>query len=938
MAKKQQFTKVRLSQMYCYGLESHERINCLKECKQKLIMAGAKADNLPKTLSQQLHFLTALQPKAQIVIQTWIRENTQLSERVDPNKILNDILLKEKNGNDMESSKLLWRNILGFYISQPCPEIIERFLNDEMVLSPHDDVEKDSESLPEHQSINVTEDDLEQCLLISQGLDASSDRIFPMFVAALVDTLNGKQEAASAWKEKLSTHAFPMAQKFESIISEFEFAHNQKEANGVEVLSAEFIATEDMDDYVIDSVAFVGAVTKLLPNDAFFVSPIALFINDKVWSISEEQAKTLYPHRGEVVGFINNYTKIFTQGELGIWRVEHRPSDKTAQYVLADYQSRVYLVVRVPHLSSDPDSVREWLLTQYQPQDESPAIFLLDDGVALRLPGDFSNPKKYNFDVPLDSYRKLSYIELRSHKATIVTQLPIASEKYDCAPAGTWIKRLIKRNHSSTNFPIFNKTHLQNLTHFIAEYEPESSAYYRALTHLEQISNSRELLDDMVQQLLKLPVIDAQINLKKNAILAEYESEQEQLKQAISSLVDKKAQLELEIDKQKKNLKNEIEKSKKALCQHELELDSRIRKTFENASQAGIETLAQAALLRALIADATVPVSQPKLTVKPESAIVAALSIPQTEPYLSPIATEISSKRQLMTVMEKQATATGLSETLLSGIVAAANVTPIVGLLGKHTKKALSAIANVFSGGVRGEVSIHGDLFSISDLMKSPVLIRSAENTCSMTLGDFLLHQQDNRLATVVELRGFNRMPPETLLPELSDCLNSDEQASGLCWMDQHQTLRHLSISQPIIFVLTFAVGKSTFPLQGPTAHRLPMFLAESIWGDEQPANNTTDIAPTIITSVLWQSLYTSIRESNAHHYNEQQILQTTLKSFYYSDEKSQAIAKLAFESGRSTSEKIVSDIEPLAPTLTNYAREITQGEAAAVLDCLFQS
>lgn len=204
--------------------------------------------------------------------------------------------------------------------------------------------------------------------------------------------------------------------------------------------------------------------------------------------------------------------------------------------------------------------------------------------------------------------------------------------------------------------------------------------------------------------------------------------------------------------------------------------------------------------------------------------------------------------------------------------------------------------------------------------------------------GGFLLHQQDNRLATVVELRGFNRMPPETLLPELSDCLNSDEQASGLCWMDQHQTLRHLSISQPIIFVLTFAVGKSTFPLQGPTAHRLPMFLAESIWGDEQPANNTTDIAPTIITSVLWQSLYTSIRESNAHHYNEQQILQTTLKSFYYSDEKSQAIAKLAFESGRSTSEKIVSDIEPLAPTLTNYAREITQGEAAAVLDCLFQS
>ncbi|KHT34504.1 hypothetical protein [Pectobacterium carotovorum] len=940
MVKKKRVIKERLNQMYCFGTEPHELISCLKECKKKLIIAGAKADNLPRTLPQKLYFLSTLQPKARLVIQTWFRTNVLFPEVDEPEKILDQLLLKERNENNkIEASKPLWRAILGFYVSQSCPEIIERFLNDESVLTSHDDVEEYTESLPEHQVVNVTEDDIEQCLLISQGLnDLPPDRILPMFVAGLVDTLNGEQEAASAWKEKLSTHAIPMAQKFESILTEFELTHTRREANGLEVSSAEFITTEDMNDFVVDSIAFIGVVTKLLPNDAFFVSPIALLINDKVWSISEEQAKILYPHRGEVVGFINNYTKSFSQGELGVWLSEHRPSDKPAQYVLADYQSRVYPVVRIPHLSSTPDSVRAWLLTQYQPHDESPAIFLLDDGVALRLPSDLSDPRKYDFDVPLDSYRKLACIELHSQKTTIVTQLPVASEKYDCAPAGTWIKRLMKLNHSSTNFPVFNKTHLKNLTHFITEHEPESNAYLRALAHLEQIADSRELLDDMVQRLLKLPVIDAQINIEKKAILADYESEQEQLRQAIASLADKKAQLESEIDKQKKHLKTEIEKSKKVIRQQEAELDWRIRQTFENASQAGIETLAQTALFRALVADVTVSVSQPEFIVKPESAIATALSIPQPESYLSPIATEITSKNQLLTVMEEQATATGLSETLLSGIVAAANVIPIVGLLGKNTKKALSAIANVFSGGVRGEVSIHGDLFSISDLMKSPVLVRSVENTCSMTLGDFLLYQQDNRLATVVELRGFNRMPPETLLPELSDCQISDEQASGFCWVDQHQTLRHLSISQPILFVLTFAVGKSTFPLQGPSARRLPMFLTESIWGDEQPANSNTDITPAYVTSVLWQSLYTSIRQSNAHHYNEQQVLQTTLKSFHYSDEKSQAITKLVFESGRSTSEKIVSDIEPLAPTLTNYAREVTQGEAAAVLDCLFQS
>ncbi|AYW90362.1 Uncharacterised protein [Yersinia pseudotuberculosis] len=928
MVKKQHVIKERMNQMFCFGLEPHELINCLKECKQKLIIAGAKADNLPRTLPQKLRFLNTLQPKARLVIHAWFSTNLLFPESDEPEKILNELLVKERTDNDeIESSKPLWRAILGFYVSQSCPEIIERFLNDESMVPPHDDIEECNESLSEHLSINVTDDDIEQCLLISRGNAVlPSDRVLPMFVAGLVDTFNGEQEAASIWKEKLSNHALPMVQKLENIIKEFEITRGPKEADSVEVLPAEFIATEDMNDYVVDSMAFVGVVTKLLPNEAFFVSPVGLLIHDKLWALSEEQAKILYPHRGETVGFINNYTKNFTQGELGIWHAEHRPSDKPAQYVLTSYQSRVYPVIRLPHLSSEPDSVREWLLTQYQPQDESPAIFLLDDGVALRLPSDLPDPKKYDFDVPLDSYRELTCIKLHSRQITIVTQLPVASEKYDCAPASTWIKRLIKLEYSSTNFPVFNKKNLQNLTHFIAEHEPETDGYVRAIAHLEQVSVSRGLLGNMIQQLLTLPEVEAQINVEKKAIITGYKCEQEQLRQAIASLAEKKVQLEAEIDKQKKHLKTETEKSKKALRQQEVELDSRIRQTFENASQAGIETLAQAALLRALIADVAVPVSQPEPTTKPEPTIALPLS--------SPIANKLINKRQLLTVIEKQAVATGLSETLLSGLVAAANVTPIIGLLGKHTKKALYTIANILSGGVLGEVSIHGDLFSISDLMKSPVLVRSTENTCTMTLGDFLMHQQDNGLSTVVELRGFNRMPPETLLPELSDCLLSDEQASGFCWVDQHQTLRHLSISQPILFVLTFAVGKSTFPLQGPAVHRLPVFLAENLWGDEQSADSSITITPTHVTPALWQSFYQEANPSANHDFNEQQTLRAVLQAFGFSESKSRAIAALAFTAGRSTSEAEAFGSELLARTLMD---EIDHGEAATILDCLFQ-
>jgi hypothetical protein len=154
----------------------------------------------------------------------------------------------------------------------------------------------------------------------------------------------------------------------------------------------------------------------------------------------------------------------------------------------------------------------------------------------------------------------------------------------------------------------------------------------------------------------------------------------------------------------------------------------------------------------------------------------------------------------LRAAIEEQAAITGLSENLLFSLIAAASVVSVVGLTGKYAQKTVVSLANILSRSIWGEVSIHGDLFSISDLMKS-VLIRSTNSTSSMTLGDFLAHQQSSGLMTIVKLRGFNRMPPETLLPELNECLFSSEYSAGLCWKDQNNTLRHLSLSYPVVCI-----------------------------------------------------------------------------------------------------------------------------------------
>lgn len=925
MAKKKSIISDRLGQMYYFGTESHELIRCLQECKQRLTRNGAKADNLPKGSEKRLHFLRTLPPKAKPVVFDWLRENLTFPEQNDPQTVLRDLLDAESNTDDIELCKPLWRTILGFYISSDCPEIITKFLNGEEIDLPQHRV---SDSL----TINVTDEDIEQCALISQGKEIPiPERTIPLFVGGLVDVLKGTHTADNRWRTKLSEHSLPLARKLGELIDQFEASNDIKAMDSTSIIQAPPVVSKEIDG-TMDEVMFIGKVLALTASGAFFVTPVSLLIDGNLRDLPEALVKDLYPHSGEAIGFENHFSKKFARGEMAIWKARYQPSDKPAQYVITDYLSRVYPVVALPHASDEPDAVREWLLTNYQPQNDTPVIFQLSDGVSLRLPGDLPDPKKYDFDMPLESYRQVPQTLLDSHALTVITELPQVSEKYDCAEASTWIKRLLKRTDSAKYFPQFSKGQLQNLTHFIAEHESGNEAsYLRAVSHLEQIADTRSFLNDMTQQLLALPEVETQINIEKQEILARYEDEQHQIKQSITVLSEKKIQLENEIADQKKKLKKETDRINKALRQQENELEQRIKKTFEAASQAGVETLAQTALLRAIIKNETAQEqpAQPRITSEPVAESVST-NFPLAE------TNALTRKHQLISAIEKQALATGLSESLLSSLIATASITPAVGLMGKQTKQAIASLANLLAGNVWGEVSVHSDHFSFSDLMNSPTLIRLSGDTLTMTLGDFLTQQQEAGLASIVELRGFNRTPPETLLPELHECLFRTPHPAACSWTDRRQALRHLPIRHPILFLLSFTTGKSTFPLQAPLAYQLPLFLAENIWSDERPFEQNTDITPSRITPELWQAIFVDNHQPEYQACAPWEALKAALLSLL-PDEQAQAVARLAYGLGRSTTQDIATTIDALAPEFGPYVQEMTTGESASVLEHLFQ-
>lgn len=932
--------KQRLSFMYGLGAEPHELSRCLKESRAQLITAGARAGILPIGMEREILFLAALQPKAESVICQWFRNNAVFADGDDFLESLEAIQATQSGELEASSAKPLWRVILKAFVQQQRPPAISIFLaGAEIALQSTKAKCADTQNTP---AIEVTDQDADLCLTIAEGKYIPNPaRAVPTLIAGIVAAVRGEDEVAAKRRAELDSHPSPLGKKLGSALSLFETISSASRMGSLAGKKAKTLAQGKI--YRPDGLPFLGVVKKVLPTGQIFVSIAGLLIDGELVEVLPAQAKQLFPSSGDATAFPSSFPKPFAEGEIGVWTAEHNSPEKSTQYVINGHLSRVYSVVRLPHPSHEPDAVRQWLLEAYKPHGKNFPVFLLSDGLALRLPGDLLDPGKFNFDMPLDSYQGLCPIELPVSRMAVVTELPIASHKYDCAPAGTCIKRLLKQRKESEGFPVLTKLQLQSLADFASASvtDPGYRSHMRALDSLEDLAALKNFLNEAVGQMLELPEIKSRIDEEKAGVIAAYTADQEDLRQKIASMAAQKRQLEAELESQKKASLSEIERLKKSVRQQEAELDKRIKSTFEKASEAGLETLAQASLLRAIIAGKGTPAALPESQDRRDSPAPARISqLPAT--LCLHEGAELASKRQLRRAIEITAAASGLSETMLVSAVAAARASPVIGLVGNRARKVTSILANMLADGVLCEATVTGDMFSISDLMKSAVLVRAGGQSWPATLGDFLEHQQAAGRPSLVELRGLNRAPPETLLPELAEQHLDDGGAGGICWTDKAGCPRLTLISSPTIFALTFVAGKSTFPIMhGPLAIALPVFHVDAMWGDEENSDPAAVPVPTRVALSAWLSLVhevpvEGIGAAASDYYGPKKKLQLAAGSLGFPEAKAGAIGLLAFFAGRLPSTGIKADVKLWAPDLLAYVKETDDGSEAGLLSSIF--
>ena len=651
----------------------------------------------------------------------------------------------------------------------------------------------------------------------------------------------------------------------------------------------------------VGKLPVLGVCTNILTSGQFFIHIAGAILDDNLIEFSHNESLLLFPESGDATGFPNDYFDTSPPRDLlAIWGVKYQNTDRRTRYLIRDFQSNVYQVFKVPHPSTDPDHVRSWIQYQYSGRVYVYPVFELADGVIIKTLSDTTHFANYNFDTPFNAYKSLEVVAWQG-KLIVIKPFPVAEFKYDCANINSAIKRLFKVRAEITNFPVLTKANLQDLAALASKEFDDgliTQSASRAINSIEHIFSIRENVDIFFEDLLSLPEVVKKIN-----------EEIEKVRFDQKSLIDSGRAELVQLDLSKKKLLNEIQAANQVVKNQASELAKEIKKAFERASKEGVKTLSDIAVFQSFLT--------PGLSSKSNKEVEKnTLDISNAK--------EITEFKELANSINLKAIQTGLSPNSLRIATSALISSGILGLTGGNTSQIISSIADVIAGGNLCSISISADMFSMGDLLKAPVSI-SSDRLVSLSLGQLLESYQNVSRSLIVELKGFNRFPPESVLDELLTLTDWNEQVRVLSWRSVSGEYSSLEIKAPIFFILTFSSGRSIFPIVGDQAYEIPLLDTGINWSDNMDPISGRVFPPTFI-------LNSFLREIEKNYSNKKELkidnlsllsmehiqeLALTLQSLGESDEDANILSFLLFSIGRY-------DIKELLPFVDNSTSQLS--------------
>jgi hypothetical protein len=279
-------------------------------------------------------------------------------------------------------------------------------------------------------------------------------------------------------------------------------------------------------------------------------------------------------------------------GEIGLWKVTHQNTEKKTQYLITEHHARVYEVIQIPHNSDDPDSVRSWIQNSFKYVQGQFPIFELEDGLLVRTPWELSDTSNTKFEKALEVFDELEAFITVQGKKIVIGPLPAVVKKYDCAPIGTLIKRILRLHEASLDFPTFTKNQAQAAVEYLASHDFEilESNLNRTKTRLMNAAELREQVESCIKLILAIPEVSDAVEGEKSKIIADF----------IKSRITENSVLN-NLRNQQKQVTEAIESTQRNAKKLEAEITNHLKNAFERATRDGAKTLADFAVFKSFL-------------------------------------------------------------------------------------------------------------------------------------------------------------------------------------------------------------------------------------------------------------------------------------------------------------------------------------------------
>lgn len=578
-----------------WGIEPRLVKLFLKEKKLKLTLSGAKADNLPSDYLKQVKFIATLPEKAHEDVKQWFSPYLEKIPDEPAEQIVSRFLLAECGVRDMLADERTSgaRTLLRLLLDDVTPQLVLDYLKTPL------SARHESALAPQSCASYPSESDVEELVdVILDKFDEDSPTSNPatVLVAALIQAKEGNNAGrGERLKQRLKSALPHVAEKIDRVLGSINAQVSAERARPLGMLISDPLTRNSVDEIDPETVDVVGYCKNILDNGTCFIRVIGLREGQDLVELSDDQAKQIFPESGEFMSFPESGQELEPQvkGELGIWRLQKKDTWETRKIRFQAVASvdAVYDVVIVPYNSFEPDEIRAWLKKRYAGQKAVKPIFQLQDGLLVKPSVETTDFERLDYERPFEAWETLAAVRFRSR--LLVLRLPPYEREWECPPIASAIKKILKSHGEEEMFPELTKRHIQHLCQKVEHdlgKKAVSARLERVQKELGALADQREVAGEIVSALINISSVRKEIEEAKDKIVRDY----------LQSKTDLARDLE-KLHQQKVAVVKDIAQKKEEVKRQSAEVTKSIKRAFETAKAAGVESLGQLALFQAFL-------------------------------------------------------------------------------------------------------------------------------------------------------------------------------------------------------------------------------------------------------------------------------------------------------------------------------------------------